>query len=220
MQQILQTAVENGVVPFAVAARVTGGGMEETAASGGAKPDSLFRMASMTKAITSAAVMQLVEQGRVDLDAPAANYLERLRDVRVLDGFDADGTPRLRTPRSAPTTRQLLTHTAGFSYAIWNQDVQRMAAYLGMDAAAGIDEGILDLPLIADPGTCWEYGTNTDVLGVMVEAVTGRSLDDYFAEHLFEPLGMSDTHFNVPEHKQKRLLESISPLLDLLEGDI
>ena len=210
MQDILQRAVEAGVVPFAAAARVTADGITATAASGGAGPDTIFRMASMTKAVTSVAVMQLVEQGRIDLDAPAATYLERIRDAQVLDGFDADGTPRLRAPCSAPTTRQLLTHTAGFSYAIWNEDMQRMAAYLGMDAAAGIDETILDLPMVADPGTCWEYGTNTDLLGVMLEAVTGRSLAEHLVEHLFEPLGMSDTHFNVPAQKQSRVLPVFS----------
>jgi CubicO group peptidase (beta-lactamase class C family) len=194
----------------------------ESASAGGADLATIFRLASMTKAVTSVAVMQLVEQGRIGLDVPAATYLERLRDLRVLDGFDPNGTPRLRAPRSAPTPRQLLTHTAGFSYAIWSEDMQRMAAFLGMDAAAGIDETILDLPLIADPGSRWEYGSSTDVLGVMVEAVTGDSLEAYFAEHLLEPLGMCDTHFNVPDQKIHRVLpvfaRSDSGLAEVMQG--
>jgi CubicO group peptidase (beta-lactamase class C family) len=210
MQKLLQSAVDNEVVPFAIAARITREGIVEEAASGGAAMNSIFRIASMTKAITSVAIMQLVEQGKLALDAPAATYIELMRDKRVLAGFDADGTPRLRDPASQPTIRQLLTHTAGFAYVIWNADLLRVAQQMGMDMSGDVGADILNLPLTADPGARWEYGINTDVLGVIVESVSGRSLADYFAEHVFDPLGMTDSHFNVPEEKQQRALPAFS----------
>ncbi len=210
MQTLLQSAVENEVVPFAIAARITREGIAEKAASGGAAMDSIFRVASMTKAVTSVAVMQLVEQGKVALDEPAVTYTERLRDKQVLAGFDADGTPRLRDPASQPTIRQLLTHTAGFAYVVWNADLLRVAKHMGMDMSRDVGADILDLPLMSDPGTRWEYGINTDVLGVIVESVSGQSLADYFAEHILDPLGMTDTCFKVPEDKQQRVLPAFS----------
>lgn len=210
MQKLLQSAVDNEVVPFAVAARITRDGIVEEGASGGAAMDSIFRIASMTKAITSVAVMQLVEQGRLALDEPAVTYTECLRGKQVVAGFDSDGSPRLRDPASQPTIRQLLTHTAGFAYVIWNPDLLRVAQHMGMDMSRDVGADILDLPLMSDPGTRWEYGISTDVLGVVVESVSGQPLDDYFAEHILHPLGMTDTHFNVPEDKQPRVLPAFS----------
>jgi len=206
MQHILQAAVAAEIVPFAVAARVSADGVVESACSGGANADSIFRMASMTKAITSVAVLQLVERAMVALDAPAETYLDGLRGRQVLTGFDRDGAPRLRDPASKPTIRQLLTHTAGFGYSIWNADLQRMEQHLGLSMSRGLSDRMLELPMIADPGTRWEYGINTDLLGAIVEAVTGQRLDRYFDEHLFGPLNMPDTHFNVPQEKQARVL--------------
>jgi CubicO group peptidase (beta-lactamase class C family) len=206
MEHILKSAVEAEVVPFAIAARIAPEGIVDAACSGGAALDNILRIASMTKALTSTAVLQLVERGEVALDTAAERYLPRLRNRQVLTGFDSEGTPCLRDPASRPTVRQLLTHTAGFDYPIWNADLRRVEEHRWMDMSRRLSEEMLDLPMVSDPGTRWEYGINTDLLGALVEAVTGQSLERYLTEQVFDPLGMDDTGFNVPEGQQARVL--------------
>jgi len=154
--------------------------------------DAVFRIASMTKPVTSVASMQLVEQGAIALDEAAAVYLPALAQTQVLEQFDPQrGTYELRPPASPITVRQLLTHTAGFGYPFTSDTLRDFEPQAGDGDVVG--------PLLFDPGTSWWYGTNTDWVGRLVESVSGQSLEAYFREHIFAPLQMSDTVFNVPE---------------------
>jgi CubicO group peptidase (beta-lactamase class C family) len=168
--------------------------------------DSVFWIASMTKAITTAGAMQLVEQGKLSLEAPIDKVLPDLASPQVLEGFDAKGEPKLRPAKNPITLRHLMTHTAGFAYDIWNGD---MVKYLERSGTPGIitcKNDALKTPLMTDPGTRWEYGTNIDFVGKAVEAVSGKRLDAYLRDHLFTPLGMSDTGFKLTEQQRKRLV--------------
>src|SRR3984893_8474795 len=147
--------------------------------------DSVFWIASMTKAITTAGAMQLVEQGKLSLDAPIGKLLPDLASPQVLEGFDAKGEPKLRPAKKAITLRHLMTHTAGFCYDMWNAD---KATYLEKTGTPGIttcQNAALKAPLSSDPGTRWEYGINIDFVGKAVEAVSGKRLDTYLRDSLF-----------------------------------
>jgi CubicO group peptidase (beta-lactamase class C family) len=157
----------------------------------------VFRIASMTKAITGMAAMQLVEQGKLALDQPAGEILPFLANPQVLEGFDDAGRPRLRPARGTVTLRNLLTHTAGFVYDTWNGDMNRFATETGLPAARTAKLAALSAPLGFDPGTRWEYGINIDMVGRMVEVASGRNLEDYMQEHICGPLGMGSTTFKV-----------------------
>jgi len=168
--------------------------------------DSVFWIASMTKAVTAAGAMQLVEQGKLSLDEPIGKLLPDLASPQVLEGFDAQGEPKLRAAKNPITLRQLMTHTAGFCYDMWNGD---MGTYLTKTATPGIitcQNAALKTPIATDPGTRWEYGTNIDFVGKAVEAVSGKKLDAYLRDHLFAPLGMSDTGFKITDDMRKRLV--------------
>ena len=157
--------------------------------------DSVFRIASMTKAITAAAAMQMTEQGKLSLDQPAQEVLPFLAETKVLDGFDAEGRPVLRAPRGQITLRKLLTHTAGFVYDTWNENFHRYAQITGLPPARTGQLIALTAPLGFDPGTRWEYGINIDIAGRMVEVASGMDLEAYMQRHIFGPLGMVDTSF-------------------------
>ena len=195
---LLRTAVEQKRVPLVVAMAADSKGVIYEHASG-AKKDAIFAIASMTKGVTAVAVMQLVEAGKVKLDEPAATYVPELRDVRVLDR----GTQR--PPKTAPTVRQLLTHTAGFGYEFMNKDLFDLVAKKELVSAMAGGDAFLKAPLVADPGTRWEYGINTDWLGRLVERVSGQSLEAYFRDKIFTPLGMPDSFFVVPPEKTSRM---------------
>ena len=166
--------------------------------------DTVGAIFSMTKAITGAAAMQLVEQGRLDLEAPAGEVCPVLGELQVLDGFDADGQPVLRPPTTAITLRHLLTHTSGLVYDIWNADLARWYEVTGAPSLFSRLKAALATPLAFDPGTRWEYGIGIDWAGQMVEAVSGQTLGEYFAESLTGPLGMTDTAFaHSPEMAQR-----------------
>lgn len=201
LDSVLRAAVERRQVPAVIAMVATPEGVvyEGTV---GLPADAILAMASMTKPVTSVAVMQLVERGKVQLDAPAATYLPALRSVQVLE------RGALRAPKSPPTVRQLLAHTSGFAYEFLNADI---ASYVKAgklpSAFTGTDE-FLQAPLVADPGVRWEYGISTDWLGRLVEAVSGQSLDAYFRANIFEPLRMTDTFFEVPADKRARVARS------------
>ncbi|ACE99023.1 serine hydrolase domain-containing protein [Rhodopseudomonas palustris] len=168
--------------------------------------DSVFWIASMTKAITAAAAMQLVEQGKLSLDEPIGKVLPDLAEPLVLDGFDADGTPKTRPAKSPITLRQLLTHTAGFCYDMWNADMVKYMERHGIPGIIGCQEAALKTPLASDPGTRWEYGINIDFAGKAVEAASGMKLDAYLRDHLFAPLGMTDMGFKIKDEQRKRLV--------------
>ncbi|HBK04491.1 MAG TPA: 1,4-butanediol diacrylate esterase [Acetobacteraceae bacterium] len=169
--------------------------------------NSVFRIASMTKAITGAAAMQLVEQGKLSLDQPAREILPFLADTKVLLGFDPQDNPILRAPKTQITLRNLLTHTAGFVYDTWNADMHRYARITGLPAARTGKLEALTAPLNFDPGERWEYGINIDIAGRMVEAASGLDLETYMQRHIFQPLGMIDTSFDQRPEWQDRMTE-------------
>jgi methyl acetate hydrolase len=168
--------------------------------------DSVFWIASMTKAITSAAGMQLVEQGKLSLDEPIGKVLPDLASPQVLEGFDANGEPKLRPAKKPITLRHLMTHTAGFAYNMWNGDILQYLEKTGTPAVTTCQNAALKTPLASDPGTRWEYGINIDFVGKAVEAASGKRLDAYLRDHMFTPLGMSDTGFKITDDMRKRLV--------------
>ena len=210
---LLTEAVSDGAVPGVVAgvtnadAELYLGGFGERVLGAGEEmtPDTVGWIASMTKAITGAAAMQLVEQGRLDLDAPASEVVPQLADAAVLEGFGDDGKPRTRPPRRAITLRHLLTHTSGFSYEIWSDAIVRYQEATGTPGIITCENAALTTPLLFDPGDGWDYGINIDWAGKMVETVSGRTLGQYLREHFFEPLGMNDTAFRITDSMRARL---------------
>ena len=168
--------------------------------------DSVFWIASMTKAVTSAGAMQLVEQGKLSLDEPIGKLLPDLASPQVLEGFDAKGEPKLRAAKKPITLRQLMTHTAGFCYDMWNGDMGKYLEKTGTPGIITCQNAALKTPIATDPGTRWEYGTNIDFVGKAVEAASGKKLDVYLRDHLFAPLGMNETAFKISDDMRKRLV--------------
>jgi CubicO group peptidase (beta-lactamase class C family) len=161
--------------------------------------DAIFRIASMTKPITSVAAVQLIAEGRLRLDDPAATYLPELANLTVFDRFDArTGEYTVRPAKRTLTVRHLLTHTGGFGYNFTSPIVRDFKPRKGEQYAAG--------PLLFEPGEQWLYGTNTDWVGRLVEVISGQTLEAYFRERIFGPLGMPDTFYNVPDGKLPRLV--------------
>jgi methyl acetate hydrolase len=161
--------------------------------------DSLFRIASMTKAITSVAAMQLVEQGRLALDDPAEKVLPQLAKLSVFESFDgATGAYKLRPATKSITVRHLFTHTSGLGYGFTSPTVRDFKPRAGEEYPAG--------PLLFEPGEKWLYSTSTDWLGRLVEKISGLPLEGYFRQHILDPLKMSDTFYYVPQDKQARLV--------------
>ncbi len=167
--------------------------------------DTVVWIASMTKAITATAAMQLVEKGKLDLERPASEVVPQLASARVLEGFDASGAPRLRPPKRPITLRHLLTHTAGFSYEIWNRSIARYQTATNTPGITTCTNAALTTPLVFDPGDRWEYGINIDWAGKMVEAVSGQRLDRYLEDNILRPLGMHDTSFRLSPSQRARL---------------
>jgi methyl acetate hydrolase len=213
VQELLDRAAASNVVPGAVAVATGPDGTTEWAWAGrlrvdgdlAVRADTMFRLMSMTKPFASVAALQLIEQGRLELGQEVASVLPAFRELQVLEGFDGD-RPRLRSPARQATIRHLLTHTAGHGYSFSNRKLLRYhqvtdAPDLFLGQRAG-----LNMPLIADPGTEWNYGINTDWLGQVIEAVSGQDLAAYLAEHVFEPLGMSDTTFAPTDEQRRRLM--------------
>ena len=211
---VLSEPVEAGLIPGVVALAADDRGVFYKAAFGVRsidKPEpmtvgSVFRIASMTKAVTGVAVMQLVEQGRIDLDQPMGDVLPVVRDVKVLEGFDADGVPQLRDPKTPVTLRHLLTHTSGYGYDVFHADLGRYIEVAGLPSIFTSKNDALRIPLLFDPGTNWEYGIGIDLAGKIVEAVSGELLESYFQRHIFRPLGMHDTSFVLRDDMARRLV--------------
>ena len=177
IDQVLQAAIDRSDVPGVVAMAATAAGpayqgaFGRRALSDGAEmtADTVFWIASMTKAITSAAAMQLVEQGRLALDSPIASVLPELASPQVLEGFDASGEPKLRPARRPITLRHLITHTAGFVYDIWSPEIGRYMEKRSIPGIISCENAALALPLTFDPGDEWDYGINIDWVGKAVE---------------------------------------------------
>ena len=214
IDQILRQKSEAKEIPGVVAMAATGNeiiyqgafGKRDLSKEDPMTADSVFWIASMTKAITAAAAMQLVEQGKLSLDEPIGKVLPDLASPQVLEGFDAKGEPKLRPANKPITLRHLMTHTAGFAYDLWNGDVVQYMEKTGLPGITTCQNAALKTPLMTDPGTRWEYGINIDFVGKAVEAVSGKRLDAYLHGHIFTPLGMSDTGFRIGEPQRKRLV--------------
>jgi CubicO group peptidase (beta-lactamase class C family) len=225
---LLQGAVDRGAVPGVVAVAGDRDGSLYEGAFGQlgvdddrpAKVDTTFAIASMTKALASVAALQLIEQGRLSLDQPVAEVLPAFAELQVIDGFDGD-TPRLRPPARQATIHNLFTHTSGLAYHFTSPELHRYLALTGLpDVTSGTREA-LEAPLIADPGTRWQYGTSIDWLGEVIEGVTGQDLNAYCQEHIFGPLGMSDTTFVLTDELEQRLMHvhSRTPEGDLVTAE-
>ena len=167
--------------------------------------DTIVWIASMTKAITATAAMQLVERGKLSLDRPAHDVVPELAKARVLEGFDAAGQPKLRAPKRPMTLKHLLTHTAGFSYEIWRPEIAQYQQVTNTPGITTCTNAALTTPLLFDPGEQWDYGINIDWAGKMVEAVSGQKLDTYFQQNIFGPLGMKDTGFKLSPAQKSRV---------------
>jgi len=167
--------------------------------------DTSFAIFSTTKAITGTAALQLVEEGKLDLNAPARKYAPDIGKLQVIEGFDAKGQPMLRAPKRDVTTRMLLLHTGGFGYDFFSETYLRLANEHGQPSVITSSKASLMTPLLFDPGTKWEYGTNIDWVGQVVEGITGKRLGEVFAERIFAPLGMGNTTFEIDERVRSKL---------------
>jgi methyl acetate hydrolase len=213
IDQALSQAVDAKLVPGVVAIAATDKGIvyegvfgkRDMANGPEMTPDTLFWIASMTKAVTATACMQLVEQGKLQLEQTMGELLPELASPQVLEGFDAAGAPKLRPANRPITLRHLLTHTAGFTYSIWSEPMAQYEKATGIPFIGECKVAALSAPLMFDPGDRWEYGINIDWVGRAVEAVSDQSLEIYFREHIFEPLGMADTGFLIGSAQKARV---------------
>jgi methyl acetate hydrolase len=164
-----------------------------------------FALFSTTKAITATAALQLVEEGRLDLEAPAREYAPDIGRLQVIEGFEANGEPRMRAPKREMTTKHLLTHTAGFGYDFFNKTYARLAEQMGQPSVITASKAALMTPLLFDPGEKWEYGSNLDWVGQVVEGITGQRLGEVFQARIFKPLGMRDMTFALNDGLRARL---------------
>jgi methyl acetate hydrolase len=207
IDQMFQAAVSNKEIPGVVAAITNKNqvlylksfGSQDVAQNVPMARDTVFRIASMTKPITSVAVMMLVEQGKLRLDDAAVKYLPALKGREVIATFnEKDGTYTTRPAKQEITIQHLLTHTSGFSYSFTSPKIRDIQQKTGKKER--------DMPLLFDPGSRWYYSHSTAMLGDIVEKITGQTLEDFFRANLFRPLQMVDTSFLLPEEKARRLV--------------
>src|SRR3989442_13092357 len=209
---VLRQAVDAKEVPGVVAMAATDKGLLYEGAFGvraldqstAMTRDTVFRIASMTKAVTSVAAMQLVEQGKLRCEHTVPIIDPAPGSPQVLEGFDAAGAPKLRPDKRPITLRHLLTHTAGFRYEVWAPNTVRYVKASGMPSTPSGKVASLRMPLVFDPGDKWEYGVNTDWVGRLVEAISGQPLDVYFREKIFAPLGMKDSGYVTSDEQRSR----------------
>ncbi len=217
IDETLRTGLQKRKIPAATAMVATAEkttymgafGKRDSASGVDVKPDGIFYIASMTKAITSTAALQLVERGKLTLEEPVSKHLPELAKLDVLEGFDnATGKPILRPAKKAVTLRHLLTHTSGFAYDTWDANMLKYETQTGAGPGPAGAPVATVMPLAFEPGTRWQYGTSLDWTGRLVEAVSGQTLEQYFQQNILEPLGMKDTKFSVPAEKFDRLVSS------------
>ena len=212
LQELLNRSVESLDLPFVVAMVGTKDRVAFSGAAGKARADTdageatLFRIFSMTKAVCATAAVILMERGQLDTETPVDEFLPEFSDLRVLEGYDGD-VPRLRKPKTRATVRQLATHTSGLEYEFWNPDVAAFMQRTGHPSVIAGTKASMKYPMMRDPGTRWGYGPGVDWLGLVVEAVDGRRIDDFCTQEIFEPLAMSDTHFELPARCSHRLAD-------------
>ncbi len=201
IDETLRGGIARRKIPAVVAMAASGKKVLYSGAFGApVRADSIFAIASMTKAITTVAALQLVEQGKVSLDEPVSKILPSLASLDVVEGFDTSGKPSLRPLKTPVTLRHLVTHTSGFCYDTWDEGMFR---YTSRKPAP---ESSKPGPLLFEPGTRWQYGQGVDWTGRLVEAISGATLEEYFQQHIFRPLGMVDTSFILPAAKFDRLV--------------
>ena len=180
-------------------------GYRSTDSTAAMSPDSVMLLASCTKAITGVAIMQLVEEGALALKDPVKRYVPEIAEIQVLDGFEESGKPKLRAPKSDVTVEQLLLHTAGFAYDFLNADVLKYRTANQIPSFMEATFSAIRDVLLFDPGEQWEYGTNIDWAGKVVEALRGKRLGEVFAELIFKPLDINDTAFTMTDSMRARL---------------
>ncbi len=186
-------------------------GKRDSASSAGVTAASIYRIASMTKAITTTAALQLVEQGKVTLEEPVSKHLPQLAKLEVLEGFDSGGKPILRPAKTPIALKHLLTHTSGFAYVVWNPTLAQYFKVSGPPPPTAVAPL---MPLVFEPGTRWHYGNSVDWAGKLVEKISGLTLEQYFQKNILQPLGMQDTSFLVPPQKFDRLVSTYSRQAD------
>ena len=214
LDALFEDAAKREAIPGVVAVATTAGEIIYEGAFGKrdlGKPDamtldSVFWIASMTKAVTAAGALQLVEEGKLQLDEPIGRLIPELASLRVLDGFDESGAPKLRPAKNQITLRQLMTHTSGFCYDMWNADMSRYYEAANLPRIISCEKRALSAPLASEPGTRWEYSISIDFVGQAIEAASGKRLDAYLRDHIFAPLGMKDTSFKLSDDQRKRLV--------------
>lgn len=224
LSEVLRADVTAGTIPGAVALIARNGqpayhqafGYAERTTLRTMQPTTVFRIASMTKPVTVVAALMLMERGQLLLTDPVWRYLPALRDVQVgVEEVDSDTGQRrltLKQARRPMTIQDLMRHTAGFTYGQFGDSLVQRAyrnAHVvdNQQSNAELVAKLAKLPLAHQPGTTFEYGMSTDVLGAVVEAISGLSLDRYFTEHITGPLGMTDTRFGMPQDEADRLAE-------------
>jgi methyl acetate hydrolase len=211
VDSILRAATQADDLPGVVALAATDAGIAYEGVFGRRRADAgpamtrdtVFRIASMVKLMTSIAALQLVEQGRLSLDAPVPDIKPELGSPAVLDGFDAAGKAQLRPAKRPISLRHLLTHTSGFTYRLWDAKAVQYAKAIEL-LPADEKKRAPRTPLMFDPGERWQYGTSIDWVGRIVEHVSGEPLDAYFKKHIFDPLGMGDSGFVIAPEQHAR----------------
>ena len=181
-------------------------GMADLATGRAMRPDSIFRLRSMTKAITAVAVMQLVERGMLSLDADMGTVLPALRTPMVVEGYSDGNVPTLRRAAGPVTLRHLLTHSSGYSNPAWNADLVRVTKALGLPPRPDTMDQLQRTPLLFDPGTRWSYSIGIDILGHVITAVSDLPIDVHLTRHVTGPLGMLDTTFTLTPAQRARLV--------------
>ena len=209
---VIDSAISEGKLHFAVAAvgNTSGqlwshsAGHRDAQKTSVAAVDNIIQIASMTKLITTIGALQLVEQGLLNLDTPITVYAPQLSNLQVLTGFDEQDNPILENANRAPTVRELMTHTGGYVYEVWNANAKKAGELGFSEGETSGGSNYLAAPLAFEAGTAWEYGVNTDWLGVIIERISGQRLSAYFDENIFGPLRMVDTFYELPEEKMNR----------------
>jgi len=217
LDEALQAPVERGDIPMAVGGITSAEetiysgafGVREIGSENSVSIDSVFNIASMTKAITATAAMQLIEQEKLDLDSPISTWLPVAEKLMVLDGFGDDGKPILREPKNPVTLRHLMTHTSGHGYTTWSENLNRYAEDTGGFPPLDYEDETTWLrPLLFDPGEGWAYGEAIDWIGYLVREVSGQPLAEYVKEHITDPLGMNDTGWALTDDMESRRVTS------------
>jgi methyl acetate hydrolase len=211
-EKVMKQTIDSGEAPGVVAILSdahnilyeTAYGRRSVAASDAMTPNTIFWSASMTKAVVSAGAMQLVEQGKVQLDEPVGKFLPALVSPQVLQSFADNAAPHLRPAKQPITLRHLLTHTAGFAYDTWNGNMLRYMKENNFLSLLHARKRDLLLPLVGDPGSHWRYGIGIDWAGQLIEAISGLTSRDYLRDNLLGPIGMNDTDFIIsPSHRRR-----------------